>query len=182
LVERVDDDLVVYDEVSRSAHCLSPVAAVVWETCDGTLSAQEIGRELAVEPELVERALAELSDCGLLDEGPAIDHADRGYSRREAAAKSARFGAAAISGALIYSVAIPAAAAAASCIPTGTADPTCPAGNGLKAATAACCSGFCFNHNGSLTCVSATCLPVLGICTSGTQCCSGSCFLLVCTT
>ena len=111
VAEWVDDDLVIYDQLSQTAHSLSAAVANVWEVCDGQHSADEIARQLSLEPAMVARALEELSECGLLDDGSAIVP---GISRREAAKKFAKVGGVAFSAPLIYSVAIGPATAAAS--------------------------------------------------------------------
>jgi len=114
ITEWVDDELVVYDQRSQTAHCLSRDAASVWELCDGHLSEAEIAKRLGLAPEAVQRAADALSESGLLDEGPIkVDHT-RAYSRREATAKLAKAGGAAFAAPLIYSAVIRPATAAAS--------------------------------------------------------------------
>ena len=180
VTERVDDDLVVYDKESHVAHSLSRTAASVWDRCDGERTPEEIGRELALEPELVTQALDELSRCGLLDEGPS---AVGDYSRREAAVRFAKVGGAAFAAPLIYSVVIGSAAAAASCKPNGTVvTTTCTGtgGAGTKGTDATCCSGTCYQGSGgTTTCVVATCLQAGALCVLGGNCCSGSCSGLI---
>jgi hypothetical protein len=112
--EWVDDDLVVYDRVSRTAHCLSRDVAAVWEQCDGSLSATEIARRIELAPEEVERAVDALDEAGLLDKGPVTVEHQVGYSRREATVRLAKAGGAAFAAPLIYSAAIGSVAAAAS--------------------------------------------------------------------
>lgn len=109
LVERVDDDLVVYDERAKRAHCLSRDASQVWNVCDGRHSRKEIARRAGVEPATVERAIEEFRNAGLLDE--------KRISRRDAAKRFATVGGAAMAGPLLYSVAVPPAFAA--CSPYG---------------------------------------------------------------
>jgi hypothetical protein len=115
--EAVDDELVVYDTVSNVAHALSRQANQVWELCDGTRSPAVIARDLEIAESLVRTTLDELGRCGLLDQ-PESDPSR--LSRREV---GLRFAKAAALGPLIYSVAIPASAAAASpgICPTGVA-------------------------------------------------------------
>jgi hypothetical protein len=181
VTERVDDDLVVYDQESHQAHCLSGAAVLGL----GALRRRALDggdrRELALEPELVERALGELSRCGLLDEGPVPV---RDYSRREAAVRLAKVGGAAFTAPLIYSVVIGSAAAAASCKVNGvTVTTTCSAsGSGTKGTDATCCSGTCYQGSGSTkTCVPAGCSAAgLGCVVVGNTCCSGTCTLLFC--
>jgi hypothetical protein len=112
--ERVDDDLVLYDRDSQTAHSLSAGAARVWEFCDGDRSMTEIAQQLQLEPALVDQALAELSERGLLVELP-----ESLISRRQAAKRLAKVGGAAFVAPLIYSVAIGPAMAAASPVACG---------------------------------------------------------------
>ena len=124
--ERIDDELVVYDGASHTAHCLSSEAALVWEHCDGRSSQRELAKQLALSPEAVERAIGALEECGLLDSPAAAG--EGGYSRREAAARLARAGGAAFAAPLVYSVAVPSMAAAMSPNPPcGSQPPGCTA-------------------------------------------------------
>jgi precorrin isomerase len=116
------------------AHCLTAEVARVWERCDGTRSTPEIAHVTALEPEIVDAAVAALADRRLLV----------GHSRREAL----RLAAAAAP--LIYSVAVPTPAAAASAgLHAGCAVASCDAShvNGGISPTALnsqCASGFCY--------------------------------------
>jgi hypothetical protein len=164
----VDDDLVVYDELSQTAHSLSPAAALVWERCDGESTPAEIADAAGLSLDMVNQAVRELMQCGLLEQPAA-------YSRRETAVKMAKLGGAAFAAPLIYSVAIPSAAAAAlSCQANGTTV-ACGAGVGSKGAQSLCCSNTCYNSSGQKTCVPATCGATGATCTTGSNCCSGSC-------
>jgi hypothetical protein len=179
LTERVADELVVYDQHSQMGHCLPATAASIWELCDGHRSSVEIAQSLTLEMTEVDRAVDELRGCGLLDQGSAVEG---GYSRREATVKFARIGGAAFMAPLIYSVAIPRAAAAASaCITTGNLEPFCTATLGTKVTDARCCSGECYNGSTGKICVAPGCELALGVCVlSGGPCCSGKCVALVC--
>ena len=186
--ERVDEDLVVYDERSQTAHSLSAAAASVWELCDGQLSRGEIAGQLGLEPALVERAIEELSGCALLDDGPAIESTF--ISRREAAKKLAQVGGVAFAAPMIYSVAIgPATAAASTCTTnlngtgmpgTATCDNVNDANFGTSHGQNHCC-GVCYvdpggTLMGNVYCpTSASCVPQ-GTTPAGNNaalCCSG---------
>jgi hypothetical protein len=145
LVERLDDQVVVYDSVSRTAHCLSDGTAAVWELCDGRRSAADIASELGVEVDEVTRALQALGDARLLASFAVAQH---GLSRRDAAKRFAKIGAAAISAPLIYSIAIPHAAAAASGTTGGGTD--------------LCVGKNCDDNNNA--CVTGSCDPITGDC------------------
>jgi hypothetical protein len=66
-VEEVGDDLVVYDHRTQAAHALNPVAAAVWEQCDGTRSPAEIAAELSLSADAVADALSQLQAKALLE-------------------------------------------------------------------------------------------------------------------
>jgi hypothetical protein len=107
LGERVGEDLVIYDELTKTAHCLPLEAAAVWERCDGRTAPREIAAALQVPSGTVDRAVAELRDAGLLIDAP-------GHTRRDVAKRFAVVGGAALAGpALLTSM--PVAAAAAAC-------------------------------------------------------------------
>ena len=80
--ERIDDELVIYDQLNHVAHCLSHDAVLVWEHCDGRLTETEIADRLTLSLEVVERAVAALDERGLLDEGPAPRPATPAVRRR----------------------------------------------------------------------------------------------------
>jgi hypothetical protein len=114
ITEQVDDELVVYDRLSQTAHCLSADAASVWELCDGHLSEAEIAQRLEILPEEVQRAIDALSERGLLEEAPVTAPQVRAYSRRQATVRLAKAGGAAFAAPLIYSAVVGSVAAAAS--------------------------------------------------------------------
>ena len=154
--EAVSGDLVVFDESNMKAHSLSPVAASVWERCDGERSTRSIADELGLDEEIVKRAVADLSECALLDEGPLAIK----ISRRDAGKRFAKIGGAAFAAPLIYSVAIAPAMAAASCSSNGVA---CTTGT-------TCCSGKCDGG----TCGSCCHNGNSGCCSTAADCCTGT--------
>jgi hypothetical protein len=184
LVQRIDDELVVYDCVDHAAHCLSAQAAAVWELCDGRRSPADIAAELSVGADAVAHALDELADTALLASPPAS-----GLSRREAAKRFAKIGAAAISAPLIYSVAIPHAAAAASGAAGGGGDlcagVVCDDGNVCTIDTCDVVTGDCvftpINCDDNNACTIDTCDPVTGcvhtpiVCNDDNPCTRDSC-------
>ena len=117
LTEIVDDETVVYDLKTKQVHCLGPLAAAVFDACDGrsprasiAVRAQErVGS--AVTEEDVSNALAQLQERELL-ETPLVLRP--GISRRDLIQKTAYVGAAAAGAALITSVGAPTAQAAQS--------------------------------------------------------------------
>jgi Coenzyme PQQ synthesis protein D (PqqD) len=186
--ELVADDLVIYDEVSQTAHSLSSAAASVWGLCDGKHSSQEIADQLSLELTIVERAVAELGECGLLGDRP-LAAASIGISRREAGKRLAQIGGAVFAAPLIYSVAVPAAAAAASTCTsistTNSAQCTASAGQfgtsskGTGSVSTCCMTGACYQTASTSTyyCVAAddSC-KVQGVsCKNNGECCGRIC-------
>jgi hypothetical protein len=115
LVENIDDETVIYDEESKVAHALKPLAAAVFLYADGKNSAADIA-ELAgyrlntsFTVAQIDEAVAELESCALL-EAPEFEG---GVSRRDALKRFGAVGVAAGAGTmLISSIAAPLASAA----------------------------------------------------------------------
>jgi hypothetical protein len=184
--ERIDDELVIYDQLNHVAHCLSHDAVLVWEHCDGRLTESEIALKLTLAPDVVQRAVAALEERGLLDEGSPTAS---GYSRRQAAIRLARIGGAALVGPLVYSVDVGSAAAASSHLAAGcpvtacTGVSSCP-GSGANGTNSTCASGHCYcstiNSGGTtqnqLRCaISSSCSADNATCTSNGGCCGNLC-------
>ncbi len=185
VVERVDDELVVYDERSQMAHALSREAAAVWDSCDGGLSAVDICERVGMDSAVVERALDELREKDLLEETIAVRS---GHTRREVAGKFAAIGGAAFVAPFVYSVSV---ASAQGCVcshpgttPNGSPvpNPNNCGTNGVSGAVACdcdCASGMCYEGTANARfCVPAGCQPggtMLPSTTPCTACCSGAC-------
>jgi len=104
LEETVGEELLLYDEDSHTAHCLSPIAACVWRHCDGECDVAELAVLAGATESLVADALYELHEKDLLDAEPQLTQsAAPGESRREAIGRVARYGAAAAAGSMIVS-------------------------------------------------------------------------------
>jgi hypothetical protein len=108
IIEELGEELLVYDQLSDRAHCLSAKASTVWRACDGEKTVSALGAETGLDSELVAQALLELRECSMLDGLPA----GAGMTRRDLSFKVAKLGAAAASVPLIVSVAAPVPAAA----------------------------------------------------------------------
>jgi hypothetical protein len=184
--ERVDDELVIYDELSQTAHCLSRDAAAVWEGCDGRRSRADISRELALDRAVVDDTLSELDQRGLLLD--ASEPADRdGYSRRQAGIRLAKVGAVAFTAPLVYSVAIgPASAAASTCSMNSqcagrpnVANATCVGGvctiQSCFAGFGDCNGSFADGCEVNLQTDKHNCGTCGRMCTGGQNCVSGTC-------
>jgi hypothetical protein len=117
LVENIDDETVIYDEDTKVAHALKPLAAAVFLYADGKNSIAEIAElssyrlAMTVTEAQVDEAVAELDNCALLD-APELESTG-GVSRREALRRFGAVGVAAGAGTmLISSIAAPMASAA----------------------------------------------------------------------
>ena len=77
VIEELGDELLVYDESTHRAHCLSATAARVWRACDGQRTPDALCAELGLDAGSVARALAELAACELF-EGAPHNHAATG--------------------------------------------------------------------------------------------------------
>jgi hypothetical protein len=111
IVEELGDEVLIYDTTIDRGHSLSPEAARVWRACNGKTPVEKLSSRLGLDQETVDRALAELDSCELLEVKPSIV-AD-GSTRREVSLKLAKVGAAAAAAPLILSVAAPIPAMAA---------------------------------------------------------------------
>jgi hypothetical protein len=128
VVERVDDELLIYDLERDKAHCLNETAALVFTHCDGERSAGELAAHLSeqsgepVDEDVVRAALVRLSDARLLDE-PVPSAANGEWSRRQMLRKVGVAGATAGLGLpVVKSIVAPTRAEAqASCVPQGQA-------------------------------------------------------------
>src|ERR1700760_486081 len=104
LEEAVGEELLLYDQRSHTAHCLSPIAACVWQHCDGGRNVAELAELAGTSEDRVADALRELREKDLLVVEPQlIQSAIPGISRREAIGRVARYGAAAAAAPLIVS-------------------------------------------------------------------------------
>jgi hypothetical protein len=133
VVQKLADEVLVYDLERHRAHCLDAAAAAIWEQCDGHTSVTDMVRRLqtsihpAVDEAFVKHGLGQLSKRHLLQQrlGRAA-----GLSRRQALG---RFGAAAAIGLpVVASILAPTAAEAATC-----------AGPGQACIGIPCCAGTC---------------------------------------
>jgi hypothetical protein len=104
--EAVGEELLLYDQESHTAHCLSPIAACVWRHCDGEHDLAGLAHLVGASKDLVADALHELREKDLLVAEPAlIESTIPGESRREAITRAARYGAAAATPFVVSAVA-----------------------------------------------------------------------------
>jgi hypothetical protein len=174
LTERVGDEVVVLDERSGQAHCLTAPAAAVWDLCDGSHGVARIGQLADLPDGEAAGALAALRELELLE--PELDEPRR-VTRRTVARRAIQAGA----GAIVLSAMIPAAAAAAS----GTTPVCSPSTNCTSALLVLgtdpnCLLGICLKLSATVAfCVKPGCLvPGLPCRLAGLplgSCCVGTC-------
>jgi hypothetical protein len=151
LIEDVDAEKVIFDEETKHAHCLTPLAAIVFGHCDGNTSPAELagiasGRlgERTSEEE-VQNALTQLRERGLLASPLPIE-----FSRRDVLHKSAALGAAAAAATLVFTVDPAVAQAAGTCTSIRcTLVDQCFGGTGcpIHQSCNRCTSGRCACHS-----------------------------------
>ena len=132
IVQKVIDEVVVFDSTQNVGHRLSPLAAKVWQCCDGQHTVVEIAQQLdglieasAIAEDMVMAALEELQACNLLESEATqstVLHSARTFNKRGVAAGVA--GAAMLP--LISSMLVPAPAMAASPPPMRETPPEPP--------------------------------------------------------
>ena len=104
LAETLGEELLLYDQHSQTAHCLSPVAACLWRHCDGERDVSELAELIGVDESLVGEALYELREKDLLVAEPQLTQGVlSSVSRREAIVRIARTSVAVASMPLIVS-------------------------------------------------------------------------------
>lgn len=115
LEETVGEELLLYDQESHTAHCLSPIAAYVWRHCNGEHDTTELAELARVSESLVAEALHNLREKDLLVAEPQLMQSTiPGESRREAIGRVARYGTAAVAGSMVVSATAATPAMAAS--------------------------------------------------------------------
>jgi hypothetical protein len=135
LVEHLNDETVVFDTETRQAHCLAPLAAVVFAHADGRTSTEGLAGIASerlgetIEPWQVDDAVEELQQSGLL--AISAPRSQDGTTRRQMLKKSAVTGGVVFAAPLITSVVPPASAAGGSA--------TCGAVPGEPGPTVLCC-------------------------------------------
>jgi hypothetical protein len=168
LIEPIGGETVVYDTHSKQAHCLKPLAAIVFDRSDGsttvgeiaTMAAERLGE--AVSDADVADAVAQLEGVGLLQTVLIVrtgDHLNlsngNGVSRREMIRRAGFVGAgAAVATSLITSV-VPPSAFALSGIPAGCTG---------CSKNSDCISGHCCQSNAGKSCNQTCCATANNSC------------------
>jgi hypothetical protein len=163
-MQRLPDELLIYDLDSHRAYCLNQTAALVWQSCDGRRTVEGMVRVLerelgsSVDESIVWLALEQLQRSRLLEERAELTVPKNRMTRRELA-RTLGFATAALVP-LITAITAPTAAQTATCGALGSPCTT----------NARCCSGLCVG--GTCGCIAnqSTCNPA-----QPQQCCSGRC-------
>jgi hypothetical protein len=138
LIRELPEELILFDQQTKLAHCLNKTAALVWNWCDGQTTvaqiATNISRQTPVSVEAIWLALQQLDKAHLLVEQLPVS---TGISRRELARRVGLTALIAVP--LVTSMISPYVAESATCKASGK---TC-------ATSAQCCSGIC----SGITCV-----------------------------
>jgi hypothetical protein len=117
-VEKVADEVILYEKATHKAHCLNKTAAEVWEYADGSRSVDELASllestlNLPKDRDVVLLALQQLESAGLLEAPTTADAAKP--SRRQIGRKLAMAGVSASLAPVIASVLAPTPAMASS--------------------------------------------------------------------
>jgi hypothetical protein len=134
IARTIDDELLLFDKKTSTAHCLNGIAGEMWMACKRQSSAADVtdflrSRWPEMEEEVVGASLSRMAAAGLLEE--TIDEENISTARRELIRKLG-FTAAVVLPIVVTSVLIPPAASAASCghllSPCGGSNPPCCSG------------------------------------------------------
>ncbi len=120
-ISTLDDEVLVYDPETRRASCLNSFAGGVLALCDGQSSASDITRELPfkdVDERMVWLALADLQKAQLLQDRISIPFNADGRTNRRDLLRRIGLGTA-VAVPIIAGIALPAAAAHATCVHAG---------------------------------------------------------------
>ena len=137
VVQELPEETLVYDLDRDKAHCLGPVAAAVWEACNGQRSVAQIAGRVAektgrvVPDEAVWLSLRRLGRARLMEASVALPVPPPRASRREWLKKAAMLG-----GLSVLSITAPTAAQAATC----TTQTTCTGLQNRLCTNAPCCT------------------------------------------
>lgn len=64
--ERIGDNVVLFDDTLNRYHTINAVAYDIWRVCDGVRSADQIAATVGVSRDVVEAAVEQLGEAGLL--------------------------------------------------------------------------------------------------------------------
>lgn len=169
VIQKLPDEVLIYDLETNKAFCLNPTAAFVWQSCDGHNSVGQIADLLSkklktpVEEVVVWFALKELERHKLLDGAVEAPPAVSAINRRQLIQTIGKASAVALP--MIFAITAPMPAAAQSgCRQTFQ---SCGGSNGSCCSGNTCLSGSCCRNNGQA-------------CPNASYCCGGVCSNGIC--
>jgi len=118
LIEKLSDEVLVYDLDRKKAHCLNQTAALIWNHCDGQTSLEEMAvvlqeqSEVKVDHDVVWYGLDQLRRARLVEESVAMPNGATKVSRRELIRRLGL----AVAVPTVASILAPKASAALSCV------------------------------------------------------------------
>ena len=160
VIQKLEDELLIYDLRASRAVCLNQTAALVWQNCDGKSGAGKIAQRLEkklgapVNEELVMFAVSELKEKGLLENGESIANNFKGLSRREVVKKVGFASLVALP--VVSSIVAPRAAYAQTCLMEGGFTQRCTSNRG------GFCRGMCRSEIRNADGISC-CPPLMGV-------------------
>jgi hypothetical protein len=107
IIERLHDEIIIYDPITLNVHCLNGTAAFIWQLCNGDNSVEDIIRMAEdnvthpIKEDVVWLALGKLQSAGLVEDVP-VELPE--LSRREAIQGITRTGVAASASILLPTV------------------------------------------------------------------------------
>jgi hypothetical protein len=119
-VEKIADEVILYDKASHQAHCLNGTTATVWEHADGSRSVDDLAQLLEVklgiphDRSVVLLSLRQLESAGLMQVKPPVEEGVERPSRRQIGRRLAQAGLSASLMPVIASVMAPTPAMASS--------------------------------------------------------------------
>ena len=120
-VERLGEELSVYDWKRLQMHSLNPTAASAFELCDGETSPEQMAAKLDAPKELIWQSLAELDKANLLE-----IEAEKAFWQKDISRRQFLKAGSAVAAAAIVSIMLPSPAAAQSAPATATPTTTPP--------------------------------------------------------
>ena len=135
LVEKLPDEVLIYDLDRKKAHCLNQAAALIWNNCDGRTSVSALARilekhsEKEIQEGVVWHGLHQLHKASLIESTLILPDGKDRLSRRELVKRIGL----AVSIPAVVSIIAPQASAALSC-----AGPACSGGPGQGTCSAPC--------------------------------------------
>jgi hypothetical protein len=164
VVRDLNEEVLIYDLVTNKSYCLNKTAAIVYNSCDGKTSFDELKKKHKLTDDIIYLALDELMKDNLIETDASFGSSFSGVSRRDLIKKIGLTSMIALP--VISSIVAPTAAHAQSgCIQNGQPSATTSIPNQLPCEDgfpdSSCCAGTAYGaYNGPTnTCVLITCGP-----------------------